>query len=379
MMLQLIRLELYKLFSQKVIYLAAAVFAALYISQFYSGLPSTEQRAMEQVAYATYGGVLTEDKLAWVEAHHEAYEEARTAAGEQRLIMEEAFRAEHQVAMDFKSALQGKATMLLDENSSTDSGNRILVIASTGEQIVVIHQEVWQRILIFIQEVGYFFAAALVILGLAGSYSRETSAGMDQLLYSSRHGRGKGTLAKLLAGAIYCATIPLFFGGLVVSLYGVHYGLHGWDAPLTQYTKLFGQTTFTGTALHYYGLQQFFSAVGCIALGWLTMLLSAWSRNVLVPAMIAGLLFILPVIILFLGLPATPVTLVAMLLFRYMEFIQANYIEGQIPELFFLLWGSLDRGISAGRADPIIMYQLLLSLIAPAVLLYWSVPRKQVR
>lgn len=52
--MQLIRIELYKLFSQKVIYIAAAVFTVLYISQFYSGLPSAEQRALEKAASGTW-------------------------------------------------------------------------------------------------------------------------------------------------------------------------------------------------------------------------------------------------------------------------------------------------------------------------------------
>ncbi|GBF74969.1 ABC transporter permease [Paenibacillus sp. 598K] len=355
-MIGLIRIELFKLYAQRVVYLAAAVFALLYIFQFYSSLPSAAERAEERTAFATYGGPLTEAKLQWARDFDDAYEEARATGRTEELHRDLRYRAELKVA-----------TEILNTHRHQEQTAASPAPQSPSLQPVIVNQEAWHRIVLYIQEVGYLFAGALVILGLAGSFSGEAASGADQLLYSSRHGRGRATWAKLAAGAIYCISALAALMLLPLVLYGLHYGLHGWEVRFADYTRMASGTSFGGSVLAYYSLQMLLSALGCIALGWLTMLLSAWSRHLLIPALLAGMIFLLPFMLIMSGMGDTPLVVFLLVLFQHIGLIQAIYIDDH----------SYIFGSSFNYSAMMLGY-LALSLLLPAAAVLQTIRRKQV-
>jgi|GEM_PF-2461136 len=386
-MIGLIRIELFKLYAQRVVYIAAVVFALLYIFQFYSSLPSAAERAEDRTAFATYGGPLTEAKLQWALDFNDAYEEERAAGRADALLRDLRYRAELKVSMEILNAVRHQEqTMALSERepqlkqpfqdtlphsqlftipeSDFDSPQ---VYSTNGKPIVIVNQEAWHRIVLYIQEVGYLFAGALVILGLAGSFSSEASSGADQLLYSSRHGRGRATWAKLAAGAIYCVSALAALMLLPLTLYGLHYGLDGWDVHFADYRRMASGTSFGGSVLAYYSLQMLLSALGCIALGWLTMLLSAWSRHLLVPALVAGVIFLLPFMLIMSGIADSPLVLFLLGLFQHIGLIQATYLDRPSFE-----WGS------SFNYNAMMYGYLALSLLLPAAAVLLTLRRKQV-
>lgn len=362
-MIGLIRIELFKLYAQRVVYIAAAVFAILYIFQFYSSLPSAAERAEDRTAFATYGGPLTEDKLQWARAFNDDYEEKRAEGQADALLRDLRYRAELKVSMEILNAVRHQEQTAASHGQQSPS----LPPSHGGEPIVIVNQEAWHRIVLYIQEVGYLFAGALVILGLAGSFSSEAASGADQLLYSSRHGRGRATWAKLAAGAIYCVSALAALMLLPLVLYGLHYGLHGWEVRFADYRRMASGTSFGGSVLAYYSLQMLLSALGCIALGWLTMLLSAWSRHLLVPALLAGMIFLLPFMLIMSGLGDTPLVVFLLVLFQHIGLIQAIYIDDH----------SFIFGSSFNYSTMMLGY-LALSLLLPAAAVLLTIRRKQV-
>jgi len=384
--MRLIRLELYKIYTQKVIYIAFAVFAALYISQFYNELqPATEIEAV-QAAYKEYGGVLTEEKLEWAEktiaASREREQEKNGAAPDPTLRYQLWVAQDIQSVANKQSAFERKrqeleARLLLPEadGGPTEAQRREAVAEAKVREAVgapdyVMEQTAWKRILLFMNEVGYFFVAILAIVGLAGSFSREYASGMDQLLLSSRFGRSRAVTAKLAAAAIYCASVVLFLNLIVLLLYGVYYGLSGWNQPLVQLFNIFSGTGFGGSIWQFYLLQQLCAIGGCISLGWFVIMLSSWSRNVIIPVLLGGLAFVFPLIFLFMNLPSEALFRIIWHVLRYMEYIQAEYIN--LPSYYSMFGGLLlyRNGV---------WINLLLSLAVPVGLLYATMRRKQVK
>ncbi|XID90601.1 ABC transporter permease subunit [Paenibacillaceae bacterium WGS1546] len=384
----MIRLELYKIYMQKVIYIAFAVFAALYISQFYNELQPAHEIEGVRAAYKEYGGALTEEKLAWAEETEAAFQKQYQDSVESGVALDPILRYQSQVANDILSASSYRAMLAKQrqereawlslpkaQGGPTEAQRReaiavLKVAEAIGAPDYVMDQHAWLRTLQFMNEIGYFFVVALAIIGLAGSFSREYANGMDQLLLSSRHGRSKAVVAKLAAAAIYCASLVALFSAIVFLLHGYYYSFAGWDRPLVNLFRLYSSTGFGGQIWQFYLLQQICAIGGCVALGWLTVLFSSWTRNMVLPAMLGGLAFILPVIIIFMNLPTEGVFRTVLHVLRYMEYIQAEYIDSVS---YYPIFGQLLLYRNG------VWINLFVSLAVTVGLLYATIRRRQVK
>lgn len=389
--MRLLGLELYKLYAQKAIYVACVLFTILYVSQFFNELPDAAERELLSQAYARYGGAMTEERLAWAQRIRASFEQELQ---ERRRLQQDAGRelqrtelyAQSRVAIDMLGAAEIETRreaerryreewLRLPEEAGGPTGHQRLeaeqrekIVQAVGVPDTVLNQQAWQRVLQFMNEIGYFFVAAMTVIGLAGSFSREYAGGMDQLLFSSKHGKSRLTAAKLGAAAIYCASIVLYFAALVLLLYGGSYGLENGTVSLVNLYRIYGDTAFDGAIWQFYGLQQACATVGAIALGWLTLLLSSLTRNALLPALVAGVAFMLPVAVLFMRLPGE---IFAWVLYglRYMEYIQAAYIDQGRLAVWF------GQSISYQWS---VWLQLAATLAVNALLVVGSVRRRQV-
>lgn len=386
--MRLIRLELYKIYMQKVIYIAFAVFSALYISQFFNELKPAHEIEGARAAYKEYGGALTEKKQAWAEETMAAFQKQRQESEERDVALDPILLYQSWVANDILSAANYQTMLakqrqerevwlsLLEADGGPTEAQRREAIAEAkvteaiGAPDYVMDQNAWVQTLQFMNQVGFFFVAILTIVGLAGSFSREYASGMDQLLLSSRFGRSKVVTAKLAAAAIYCTSIVFLFSLIVLLIHGFYYGLGGWSQPLVNLFRIYSGTGFGGPIWQFYLLQQICAVGGCIALGWLVILFSSGGKNMIIPAMLSGLAFILPIVIIFMNLPSEGVFRISLHVLRYMEYIQAEYMDSVS---YYSIFGKLLLYRN------VVWVNMLISLAVPAGLLYAIIRRRQVK
>ena len=81
----------------------------------------------------------------------------------------------------------------------------------------------------------------IVAVCLAPLFAGEYTSKMDQMILSTRYGKNKIILAKLLTGISFALTLPLAVLGLTLLEINLIYGLEGWNLPI--------QTAYQGFAL----------------------------------------------------------------------------------------------------------------------------------
>ncbi|MDX8362723.1 hypothetical protein [Cytobacillus sp. IB215316] len=145
-----------------------------------------------------------------------------------------------------------------------------------------------------------------ILIGLSSIFVNEGSTRMDQLIYSSRYGRGTGVKAKIVASIIYVSIVTVGLSTLSILLNIYMYGINGWDLPI----QLLGIFHSEGYALSPYHLTGFsyilihLVVMFLVALIFMAFVLivSALSKNILVSFIISATIFSLPIVPLNIGL-----------------------------------------------------------------------------
>ncbi len=333
--MQLIKYELYKIFSQKVVYIALSVFILFYCLHFFGALNVALEKK-KKLFYEQFGGNITEEKIAWARQVLEA--------PPRKQPMNEDLIAQNSVATDIVNAvnLKEQYEQFLKESAKKVERLKGRENVSALQKAELKEIEVWKKveypksvyylngwknIIQYMNEVGYFFVGALTILGLSNVFSHEYSTRMDSLIFSSRYGRRKIVLAKIAAAAVFCTVINALLACVVFSLNGYCYGLSGWNQPLVTLLDLFSSTGFDGPIWAFYLKQQLYATLGCIILGIFVLLLSSRTKLSIVPAFIGGVVLIFPVVIEMANIPLVmPVKLLLDIL-RFTDFIKLNHLD----------------------------------------------------
>ncbi|KLU62374.1 ABC-2 family transporter protein [Peptococcaceae bacterium CEB3] len=151
----------------------------------------------------------------------------------------------------------------------------------------------------FLTVLGTVVVAAMILLGISPAFSDEYSTNMDALILSSKNGKGPVITAKTLATAIYIVGTAVFFSLanflIQLGLYG-KYLLMGWNSPLQMFTGYI-HSPYPYTFLQYFVRELGVHLFGSISLGLLVLLISALSRSNLIPFFIGGGIFALPILL----------------------------------------------------------------------------------
>jgi ABC-type transport system involved in multi-copper enzyme maturation permease subunit len=290
--MNLIKHEIYKIFSQKVIYIAFVVFVALYSLYFFSTTNLSLQNEIKEI-YHTMDGKTTEEKIDWANREYEEIKNRPTPG----------------VKPDDKTS--AIASVAIDIQNSVQLGN---------EEFYDLQG--WKNIITFNNQIGFYFIGGLVILGLSNLFSHEYTTRMDSLIFSSKHGRRRMTIAKIAAVAVYCSVFVLLFSCIVLLLNGYFYGLSGWHAPLKTMYHFYSDTSFTGPIWVFYAMQQLYVIVGSILLGLLVVFISSFTKFPMIPAFIGGLVFLLPDVLHKISIGIPIVTELALQILKYNEFVK---------------------------------------------------------
>lgn len=141
----------------------------------------------------------------------------------------------------------------------------------------------WESLLKY--DFSDFLILLLMILGIAGSFTREKETGMTMLLASSKRGGWTMIASKCGAAVFYMVGLTIIFSLLNLMVYGFLFGFQGWDCPLYA-METCQDTPFGGTVGQFYFLLWAMKALGFSVFSLLLLLLSACFRRTLYPCIL---------------------------------------------------------------------------------------------
>jgi len=161
----------------------------------------------------------------------------------------------------------------------------------------------------------------LIAVGLAAIFSDEYQSNSAQIMLSCKYGKNKMVLSKIITGLIFTTTIFIIIN--VVHMIGVLlYDFRGWDAPLELF-KYYTNTPFDMRVIDFYITGLGISFIGAILYSLVTMLMSLLVKNNMIALLLSLGLYYIPA---FFGnfIPIDSVGRV----FREMNLAEAIKIEG---------------------------------------------------
>lgn len=165
----------------------------------------------------------------------------------------------------------------------------------------------------------------LLVLGLAGIFSSEYSSNIAPLLLSTKNGKRKLTIAKILAGVIY-ATVVFIFVSLLYFVPSLTIGLENGNLPLNT-LKGFSSTPYDITILQYYLSTLAISFVGTIIFALAIIFVSLLIRSNMISFAVSLGLYFVPALLMGLPLPSLIQNILVSLSFS--ELIRAASVFGE--------------------------------------------------
>ena len=324
--MELLKYELYKIYSRKMIYVALIGFLLIYIlyawdlssrtgygihnnSEIGNFLKETEGpltlgkaekaeeglamlRAKSVEAYAKTGGVPSDEAT--------DYKHALSAEDRFKLVVYNDIlltwsRLEHQKTLQSHVA-ERLATIRAESSGEYQYREAALHYRMLTDlaPAAFYYRRGWQEIIDFFNTLGLIFMGGLILLSLSPVFSEEYSTNMDSLILSSKHGKRKLVTAKLIASTITVLSFIVFFAAVNVATNGFILGLGGSSSRLQELVKYFA-SPFNLTLGDYFLVQLIVHILGSAAFGLFVLLISVFSRSPLIPFFIGGSVYGIPI------------------------------------------------------------------------------------
>lgn len=119
--------------------------------------------------------------------------------------------------------------------------------------------------------------AVLIVAALATTFSDEYQSNSAQIILSCKNGKNKLVLSKLLSGLIFTVIIFLIIN-IIYFMSALRYNFIGWDKPLALF-KYYGSTIFDIRIIDFYIRGLGISFIGSILFALVTMLISLLFKN----------------------------------------------------------------------------------------------------
>ena len=180
------------------------------------------------------------------------------------------------VAKSDGSVLTKAKAKLLETYQNTEVTMELNLESSANNFIDINHAVVFSGLIMLV-----------IVVGLAGIYSDEYTSGTQAALLTSRKGRKGVFLSKLCAAAIYVVNVVLVMEAfyMIATAICYHAPNHTISAASTYGLYL---TTFDGSVYEFCISQILGTVLAGLTLGSIVMCISAWSKNALIPFFASG-------------------------------------------------------------------------------------------
>lgn len=163
------------------------------------------------------------------------------------------------------------------------------------DQRKLYYVEAWNNI-ISTSKMNVFILAAMILIGISPVFAGEYETKMSSLIFSSKKGQGQGIWAKILASIIYAVVITLIINLSVTFVMIKIHGTYGFNSPL-QCLFQYRCSPYKLTINQFWIISILTSILGAVIFTLLILFLSSLSRSSLMTFFTAGFIFAVPVII----------------------------------------------------------------------------------
>ena len=312
---EMLKTELYKIYSKKVIWIALAAFLALFLVlklQFIDkvGIKYTLEPMRSELTSAVenedfHNFVRENDYSCTVEAMKpfipaSVFDYIEQHSGNDRIyrslnsdlmsIINNYYeRADNRaafidelkqdIAISDNTSLAKAKTKILHTYQNTPVTIELNLESSANNFIDINHSAVFPGLIMLI-----------VIVGLAGIYSDEYTSGTLSPLLTSRKGRKGVFFSKLLAASIFIFSVVLLMEAFYMVVTAICY--HAPNATISAASTYgLSLTTYSGTVMGFCFRQILGTFLAALTLGSLVMCISAYSKNALIPFFVAGVYY----------------------------------------------------------------------------------------
>lgn len=363
--MELLKFELQKIWARKSIYLALAIFLAVFLIDARLSIKSWGFDWREaREPYRGWEGPITAGK-------YEAAEEERKKLGQPAFMDSEGLLQYYLLGdVTFSWNTYKFLTELRNYLAEQIAESETAGVLDYSYRENLLHYEMlgrigkpvlhyrygWIRIITYFGNFGAVFMGGLLLLALAPVFAREYTTQMDSLILSSRHGKKKIITAKVAASFLTIVGLALFFAAVNVGTNACLYSLDG-SGSLIQYTFPafidYSQSPFNLEMSTYFILQLVTHIAAAVAFGLLVLLLSVFSRNSLSAFFAGGLVLGIPILLSNPRLEIETPWLQRLLEFGYARFLQVEYLYNRFwsfnilgrpllyPHLMFLIMALL--------------------------------------
>jgi hypothetical protein len=294
----LIKFELYKIFSQKIVYLTGLVLfiiTTLFLRQMTG--PSLHS------FYKKYEGPVSQQDIQIASKEDKAIAEKQDNGEEipwKELKLRNVY---YDVIMvgDYKKLQRDKIKNLQQrmDNLMDHSGYVYRKFMLEKNMIQKIHySSVYYKIpaaqmLDYLNTYGFVILGVLIVVGLSPIFTQEAMSGVDQYILSSKHGRKTIVHAKLIASLIFVLVILLISVSYDLTFWILADGNYGWKADIHSIDK-FWDSPYSMNMLTYLFIKVGFQFIAGCALALFTNFISALCKNPVTSFIINGFVFAFP-------------------------------------------------------------------------------------
>lgn len=297
-MIDLIKFELYKIFSKKsvrAVLLLIVLFSTFYVFAESIGM---KFKGLDSLDYAYNimkeheGKVITEEGLANIDKTIEDLEK-KEKSGEKltkeevvymnylhdaNLNIDPSYKIDNQLYLTL-DAIKDKISSLEKENKTdTYEYKNIKYVYNKVKNIEepkYYFKAGWYRTTDF--QVIAVLISILIVVGLAPMFSDEYQSNSAQIMLSCKRGKNKLVLSKIVSGLIFTTIIFTIIHSIYL-ISALRYDFIGWDKPLELF-KYYRSTTFDMRIIDFYMIGLGISFIGAILFALVTMLISLLVKN----------------------------------------------------------------------------------------------------
>ncbi|XXM70812.1 hypothetical protein ACQ0QQ_13950 [Lysinibacillus sphaericus] len=332
--MRLFKFELYKIFSQKLIYITLLVLvllSSMYIANFEKTDDQTKQ------FYKEWEGTLTSEKIQQAEASNEqltAKVEEKMAAGENGRLFSENDEIESGIYENiaFIQGVEENFNQKLQalENSTKYNASLEKRMLENVDLSYFSFYRGPAEIIDYTGTFAFIITGAMLLIGLSSIFTREYSSGVDNYILSSRQGRKDLTWAKLGAAFVYALTVVAVWEAVNVISKLYILGNLGWESPL-QFVFKYNFSPYGLNMLEFHLIQLGIHFAAACGFAILILFISSISKHSLISFFVSGALFSLP----FMVIEMVPLKawLSDMVKFSYLYIMKVEFLFTQFKTL----------------------------------------------
>lgn len=299
--MRLLKFELYKIFSQKMIYITFLVLillSSMYILNFEKTDDQTKQ------FYKEWDGTLTSEKIQEAEASNDQLmaktekriEDLKDSGQEGDLFSEnDQIQSGIYENIAFIQDVQENINQRLHELENSTKYNAGLE-KQLLESVDLSYFSFYRgpaEIIDYTGTFAFIITGAMLLIGLSSIYTREYSSGVDNYILSTKKGRTILTWVKLEAALIYAFTVVAAWESVNVISKLYILGNLGWKTPL-QYVFKYYFSPYGLNMLEFHLIQLGIHLAAAFGFAILILFISSISKNSLISFFVSGALFSLP-------------------------------------------------------------------------------------